>query len=167
MIRPAQLRDDVIRPVLAALQQPQHDQSAYDGTAVVELLLGTAMQESHLGDFIQQVRGPALGIWQMEPATEKDIWTNFLAFRGPLSASVTRLLVAGMDRTAQLAGNLYYACAMARVRYLRAPGALPAAGDIDAQAAYYVQNYNAGGKATVAEYKANWAILQAALGRGE
>lgn len=163
MIRPAQLRDDVIKPVLGMMAPLQHDQSVVDGTPVVELLLGTAMQESHCGDFLAQLNGPALGVWQMEPATEKDCWDNFLEFRPELRVAVMRLVINGIPRTQQLAGNLYYACAMARVRYLRAPGAVPAAGDIQAQADYYLKNYNAGGRATAAEYISNYRLLQGAL----
>jgi hypothetical protein len=166
MIRPAQLRDDVIIPVVSSLIPLQHDQGGNNLAAITELLLGTAMQESHCGDYLDQVRGPALGIWQMEPASEKDIWDNFLAFRPDIRVPVTKLMVSGIDRTKQLEGNLYYACAMARVEYLRAPAALPAAGDLEAQAEYYVKYYNRGGAANVNEYIANWKTLQAALAQG-
>lgn len=37
--------------------------------AAVNLLLGTAAQESEFGKYIRQIRGPALGVFQMEPAT--------------------------------------------------------------------------------------------------
>lgn len=167
MIRPTQLRDTIIRPVLLHISglAPTHDQSGSDIEPAVELLMGTAMQESQLGNFIAQVHGPALGVWQMEPATEKDIWTNYLAFRGPLSNAVSRLTISGFDRTAQLAGNLYYACAMARVRYMRATDPLPKAGDLNGQAAYYLKNYNAGGKATLDQYVENWHTLQAQIAK--
>ncbi|MGO9998994.1 MAG: hypothetical protein ACLPKW_14820 [Acetobacteraceae bacterium] len=166
MIRPAQLRDDVIRPVLASLAPLQADQMGQAQENVVELLLGTAMQESHCGDYLAQRGGPALGVWQMEPATEKDCWSNFLNSRPALSVPVARLVVQGIDRTLQLAGNLYYACAMARVRYMRSQDPLPATGDINAQAAYYLKNYNAGGRATIDEYLENWHTLQAIIAKG-
>lgn len=166
MIRPAQLRDDVIKPVLGLLVPLQHDQGVANIEGATELLLGTAMQESHCGDYLDQIRGPAKGIWQMEPATEEDIWTNFLAYHPEFRVPVTKLMVSGIDRINQLEGNLYYACAMARIEYLRSPGALPAAGDLNAQAAYYVKWYNRGGAATTAEYIANWRTLQAALAQG-
>jgi hypothetical protein len=63
-------------------------------------------------------------------------------------------------------GNLYYSCAMARLKYARAPGPLPAVGDFTSQAAYYLIHYNAGGKATAAEYIDNYHRLQAELAKG-
>ena len=43
----------------------------------VNLLMGTAAQESHLGKYRKQIGGgPALGIFQMEPATFNDIVNN-------------------------------------------------------------------------------------------
>ena len=165
MIRPTQLRDTVIKPVLSSLVVLQHDQSGGDATAMVELLLGTGMQESRLGDFLHQMNGPALGIWQMEPATEKDIWENYLAYHPEVRVPIGKLLASGIARTDQLAGNLYYACAMARIQYMRVKEPLPAAGAYEAQAAYYVKHYNAGGKATIEQYLENWHTLQAIIAK--
>lgn len=157
VIDPRQLRDLVILPVLQALADTELH-------AATELMLGTAMQETHCGDYLAQVGGgPALGLWQMEPATEADLWTNYLKFRPALGGTVRSFVMLGMPRVNQLVGNAYYACAMARVLYMRAPGALPPAGNPAAQAAYYVHHYNAGGKATVEEYVDNWHALQAKL----
>lgn len=164
MINPKQLTTDVIIPVLGLLIPLQHDQGANNLQAATELILGTGMQESQLGEAIDQLGGgPALGVWQMEPATEKDIWTNFLEFHPEFRVPVMKLVVSGIDRTKQLEGNLYYACAMARVEYLRAPEPLPKAGDLANQARYYVKYYNRGGAATVDEYINNWNILQRRL----
>lgn len=162
MITPSQLRDLIAHPVLQFLDGAQC--AIPFRTEALQLLMGTAMQESQCGTYLHQLNGPALGVWQMEPATEKDIWTNFLDFHPSMRMAVSKLIVPGTDRTGQLVGNLYYGAAMARVRYARAPEPLPAPGDIAAQAAYYVKNYNAGGAATVAEYMANWEKLVAAGG---
>lgn len=63
-----QLRLYVIRPTLEKIELWSE--------AAENLLLGTTAQESHMGTYIKQVgKGPALGIYQMEPATHKDIWT--------------------------------------------------------------------------------------------
>jgi len=52
----------------------------------VELLMLTAAAESNLGEYLRQVgRGPALGIFQMEPSTETDIWYNYLRYRSELA----------------------------------------------------------------------------------
>jgi hypothetical protein len=53
--------------------------------------------------------------------------------------------------------NDCYAAAMCRVRYLRAPGALPAANDINAMANYWKQNYNTPqGKGSPEEFLSKW-----------
>lgn len=162
MIKPRQLRDDIVIPVLQLLVPLQHDQSGNDITAAVELLMGTAMQESRCGEYIHQLgNGPALGVFQMEPATEHDLWTNYLEFHPEYRVPIGKLICGGIDRTKQLEGNLYYAVAMARMLYMRVPAALPAKGDLGNQAAYYKKWYNTPlGAATVDEYINNWHELQ-------
>ena len=156
MIAPNDLLERIIRPTLGILGIADHQ-------ADEELLLGTAMQESGLGAHLAQLKGPALGIWQMEPASANDIWENYLKFRKQMAANVSSLMLPSIDRSAQLAGNLYYACAMARIEYLRAPEPLPPAGDVAAQADFYLRFYNRGGKATADEYIANWTAVKGAL----
>jgi hypothetical protein len=49
--------------------------------SAVNLLLGTAAQESQFGTYFRQIGGgPALGVFQMEPDTEIDIWDNYLRY---------------------------------------------------------------------------------------
>ena len=99
--------------------------------------------------------GPALGLWQMEPATHDDIWENFLAYRVKLGLKV--LGSQTKFNHTRLIWDLAYACAMSRIHYLRVPRALPRAGNIKAQARYYKQFYNTpAGKGTVEQYLANW-----------
>ncbi len=148
-MNPGQLRQFVIRPTLIHL--------GLDSLAAEELLLGTAAQESGCGQWIvQQGGGPALGVWQMEPATHDDIWGNFLRFQPELTTLVSMLVFAEFPKSTQLVGNLYYACAMARLQYYRSPRAMPPAGDLAAQAAFYKAVYNTpAGAATEAEYVKN------------
>ena len=47
-----------------------------------ELVLGTAIVESGLTYLKQRGEGPALGLWQIEPATHEDLYTNFLNSTG-------------------------------------------------------------------------------------
>ena len=131
------------------------------GEPVEELLLATAMQESGCGARLTQMGGgPALGVWQMEPATHDDIWKNFLAFRAPLHASVAQLILPGIGRTEQLKGNLYYACAMARVQYYRSPRPIPSLGDLEGYAELYKLVFNSNlGAATIEEFVGNARIV--------
>ena len=147
-IDPAELRALVIAPALSII--------GLGGDAAEEVLLGTALQESGDGRWLQQRGGPALGVWEMEPATHDDIWKTFLGAHLLLSDALRSLQISAVPPLEQLRGNLYYACAMARVKYFRSPDPLPATGDLEGQAALYVRAYNAGGKATTAEYVANW-----------
>ena len=122
-MNPKQLRELVIRPTLRYLDP----EIPYSETAV-ELLMMTAAHESHLGHYIAQVKGPALGIYQMEPATEADIYDNFLDFRKTLwnkMEAITGTAIL-LDRDGEdLIHNVAYATAMARVHYFRDPQALP------------------------------------------
>ena len=72
-----QLRKDIVRPAIEKIGL--WSQEAED------LLIGTAAQESHLGTYLRQLGdGPALGIFQMEPATHNDIHENFLRYKHDL-----------------------------------------------------------------------------------
>lgn len=154
-IQAKQLRDYIIRPVLAGIGL--YSQAAED------LVFGTAMQESGGLTYIQQLAGgPAVGLYQMEPKTHDDVWQNFLAYRTLLADKVSGYKIQVMSVIDQLHGNLYYATAMCRVHYYRQPQALPSAGDIAGYARYWKEHYNsAGGAGTVEQYVANY---KAAMG---
>lgn len=152
-IHPGQLRELIIRPACEAI-------SLYS-VAAEQLLLGTACQESACGKYLKQLgTGPALGIFQMEPATHDDLWENFLQHRQELARKVSSLhLGTESDEGAApaMVWNLRYAAAMCRIHYYRVKAPLPAAYDLDAQAAYWKKYYNTSlGKGTVEEYKENW-----------
>ncbi|WP_206241205.1 hypothetical protein [Novosphingobium terrae] len=128
--------------------------------AASDLLLGTAVQESGGFRWNRQLgNGPARGYFQMEVATHNDIWTNYLKYRHALGDLVKKTLKPGESPTAEtLVTNEYYAAAMARVRYKRAPAPLPPAGNVQALADYWKQYYNtAGGRGNSQEFVANWA----------
>lgn len=149
MLDVRQFRDLIVRPVLQALD-------AYSDAAEA-LLLGTAAQESRFVYLRQLGGGPALGLYQMEPATHDDIWNNYLRYRNDLSGRVNRWLVPGHDRHDQLVWNLAYATAMCRMHYRRVPVALPAANDVAGLAAYWKAHYNtAGGAGSEAEFIENF-----------
>jgi len=146
MMNASQLNEWVITPVLRKL-------GLYSPSAV-NLLLGTAAQESHLGTYLKQINGPALGIYQMEPATHDDIWKNYLNFRHTLSSLVLQYNQQNADA---LLYNLAYATALARIHYLRAPESLPQANDIEGLAAYWKAHYNTRlGKGTTDEFIDNY-----------
>lgn len=115
--------------------------------SAVELLMGTAAVESNLGEYIKQVNGPALGIFQMEPETYFDIWENYLKFK-PMTFSKNyniehlqgkQLYKHGADT---MRYNLKYAIIMTRLHYLRRPEPLPKANDIEGLAYYWKSYFN-------------------------
>jgi hypothetical protein len=119
--------------------------------AAENLVLGTALVESK-AEYIHQVRGPALGLWQMEPATHDDIHANFLVFRKDLRDKLAELatsaeITAGAN---EMVGNLYYACAMCRLLYRRVREDLPPEKDAEGMASFYKRWYNTpAGKSSV------------------
>ncbi len=146
------LRELVVRPALKKI--------GLWSEAAENLLLGTAAQESQMGRYLRQIQGPALGIYQCEPATHQDIWDNYLIYKGPLLGAVTKLIVLHMPRTEQLAWNLMYATAIARVHYLRIKEPLPAADDVVSLGCYWKNHYNTHlGKGTVEEYVKSYTAM--------
>ena len=149
MFEVEQLKERIIVPTLAYL-------NLYSESAV-NLLLGTAAQESRLGTFIHQLgNGPAEGIYQMEPDTERDIQNNFLKYRTDLDKKVSTLRLS-TDEFPEMEGNLYYATAMCRIHYLRQLAALPGPNDIYGLANYWKDYYNTHlGAGTVDEFIHNY-----------
>lgn len=130
------------------------------GQAARELLLYTGAAESGYR-YRRQIGGPARGYWQMEPATEEDIRRNYFSHRPGLWETVKDIAeciglvgtTITYERMRSLEHNPYYACAMARVHYLRVPDPLPLAGDLAGQAAYWKQHYNTpAGKGTIEHF---------------
>ena len=146
---PQQYLDQCIVPTAKAL-------NVYT-LAHLQIGFDTAAQESGFKDVRQMGGGPALGPWQMEPGTHASLWANYVAYRPRVRAALLGLLGAQpVPPPAEIMlTNLPYAAAMMFCRYLDAPGEIPL--DLEGQAEYYVRNYNAGGKATVAEYLSNHA----------
>lgn len=105
----------------------------------VNLLMGTAAQESHLGHYIRQINGPAVGVFQMEPLTFDD-HVKWLDYKPELKESIKKF--AGIDKfkVTYLEWNLALSIAMARVHYLRRPEALPHT--ISGMAGYWKRWYN-------------------------
>jgi hypothetical protein len=130
-----QLRIHVVRPVLQSV--------SLWSPAAEELVLGTAAQESDGFRYIKQLGGgPALGLWQIEPATSRDIWDHWLAHRPGLAELVAGYIAPGHGREDQLVWNLALGAAMCRVFYRRFSAPLPAADDVEGQAAYWKRLYN-------------------------
>lgn len=155
MIRSHDLRVYVVRPTLEKMDMWSE--------SAEELLMGTAAVESDLGYFLKQVRGPARGIYQMEPATETDIWDNYILFRPELMAIMTSVGHPLMPDDDSMIFNLEYATAMCRLHYRRVPTALPRFDDLKGLERYHKVHYNTHkGKTEEGEFRAKYKRLVSA-----
>jgi hypothetical protein len=117
-----------------------------------ELLLMTAAHESQLGKYNEQIVGPALGLYQIEPETLRDNYLSWLCFRKPILEKITAVSgVPPLVSVLSLQYNPIYATIHARIKYLRAPGKIPS--DVWLMAEYAKDNFNTSrGKATPDDY---------------
>lgn len=143
----------LIQTTLQSAPRPLYDKDAE------ELLVATCAQESHLGQYRQQINGPALGIFQMEPEDCNDIWANYLHYNGDLASWVRGYQKLPILGSREIITNDQLAIALARVHYLRAPGALPSGKDLAALYAYYKAHYNTPqGAATWPQFRINYGL---------
>jgi len=127
-----QLKTEIIEPTLRKLEM-------YSPQAV-NLLLGTAAQESAFGKYYRQKgSGPALGIYQIEPDTHDSIVDNFIAYRIELIGKIQDMGYADFD-AARLKYDVQYATIFARLKYWPIPYAIP--NDVSGLADYWKTHYN-------------------------
>lgn len=148
----AQFRTYVVKPVLEYLDMYS--------PAMENLIVGTALQESKLTYLKQLGNGPAVGVYQMEPATFKDHFVNYLTYHQGLKTKLQGLRTGLYDNdAAELAGNLYFATAMTAIHYKRRLKDIPLPNptDIAALAKIYKKFYNTPlGKATEEQFVQNY-----------
>ena len=146
MINVAQFRAEIVRPALKAANMWSE--------AAENLVLGTGVQESLLAWVKQRGAGPALGFYQMEPATADDICHRFLATKSELSMALGKAtwphcamptgysLLSKSDIARLLVEDMRFATIMCRLRYWMMPDPLPASHDIDGLSQYWKRYYN-------------------------
>lgn len=135
MLDCSQFRSLIIEPVLSKLQIYSKDAE--------EILVFTCAAESLGGTYLHQVKGPALGIYQMEPNTYTDIWINFIRGRNQLATLMAMHFgcnkIPEMER---MIYDLHFATAMARIHYLRVKPSIPDMKDVDSIWGYYKHYYD-------------------------
>jgi len=137
----SQLKQFVVIPTL------QQMGASRSSLAAINLVVGTALAESNAA-MLRQVTntgyGPARGLWQMEPFTHDDCWSNWLRFPAQSrTATAIRSIIGNVPAVADLMiVHLAYACAMCREKYFRAPAALPRFDDAEGRSQYHKQFYN-------------------------
>ena len=152
MIAIKHFRECIVRPAL--------DQLKLYSVAAEELLVITCGQESVGGTYFMQndawgfPRGPAMGIYQMEPATYLDLWNNFLAYH-PMWLDRLHPGETPHANVGRLVYDLKYATMIARLNYYRVKEALPQ--DLEGQFRYYKKYWNTDlGAATLPEIRRNY-----------
>lgn len=139
MLDKEQFEKYIIMPALKEIGLYSEDAAA--------MLISTAIAESRL-TYIKQIgNGPALGLYQCEPATHNDIHISFLAYRKNKPYFISRRSVN------DLIWDLKYATQICRIHYLRIPTSLPDKDDLEGQAIYWKDHYNTNhGKGTVDKF---------------
>lgn len=155
MIDPKILETKFIRPALKHIAQ--FDDRLYN-EVIIDLLMGTAAQESNLGTYLTQIHGPAITVFQIEPQTHESIWQHYLS--KPSKRKLSRLMadLAPQESVKWADGivggvviaiepwalyDMRYASAFARLVYWPKTEPLPAKGDIEGYAKYWDRHYNA------------------------
>ncbi len=146
---------EVVRPSLDALGDP------WNGVAAEQLLMGTAAVESGLFKLRQFSGGPAVGLWQMEPFTFHDILRRLGIERFEhLHNCVVFQATTQEPDPDEMAWNLRFACAMARMKYRDAKPALPEPWDIAGFEDYHKRFYNSAlGETRPGEFTRAWNNL--------
>jgi len=142
MINTPQLREYIIKPALSKLNVYSKDAE--------ELLVFTCAAETNGGEYVHQIQGPALGIYQCEPATYHDMWRNYIVHRSRLMMIFSmQFQTNGVPPEERVIYDLQYASAICRAHYMRVPEKLPDGRDEEALWKYYKKYYNTElGKAT-------------------
>lgn len=125
----------------------------------VNLLMGTAAQESKFKYLHQIGGGPALGYFQMEPNTFVDICNNYLRFKSDkLLADIYKLCGIKYLTPVDLDTNLNLMIVFARLHYRRVKEPLP--NTVEGYAAYWKDHYNTHkGAGTVEEFIESYKLV--------
>ena len=141
----------IVEHVLKALDM--HSPDAFD------LVMRTGMQESRF-EHLEQIRGPALGFFQVEPDTANDIWYHYLVFKESLRDKLKLLEIPmGPWDDFTIMSNIALQAALCRLHYRRFKPPIPST--IEEQANYWKNLYNTSrGKGKPEEFIANAKELE-------
>jgi len=119
----------------------------------VDLVYKTGNAETGYKHLKQMGDGPALGFWQVEPATLIDTIDNYVKYRPKLEKGLISL---GYDRTdieIRVMSSIALQVAFCRLKYRRDKYPLPKANDLQGQAECWKRVYNTHlGKGTIKHF---------------
>ena len=111
MLNINQFREEIVLPALHGLQLYTKE--------LAELLVFTCAVESAGGTYVKQLHGPAVGIFQIEPASFTDLWVNYIV-RKPniLNLLTLNFGVHKMPQPSELITDLKLAAAICGLFYM-------------------------------------------------
>ena len=119
----------------------------------VDLVYKTGNAETGYRHLKQMGGGPAIGFWQVEPATLIDIMDNYVKFRPKLEKRLKSLGFSQNDIETRVMSNIALQAVFCRLKYKRDKYALPKSNDLEAQARYWKRVYNTHlGKGTIKHF---------------
>ena len=117
------------------------------------LVMRTGFAESGFKHLEQLGGGPAVGFFQVEPATIMDTWDNYIKYRKKLQNTLYSLGFDEGEGRLRVMGNIALQVAFCRLKYRRDKYAIPYAEDLKGQAEYWKRVYNTRlGKGTVRHF---------------
>ena len=106
---------------------------------------------------------PAIGFWQIEPATMYDMMRNYIIYRAPYRKALEELGMKfkGDDIEISVMSNMGVQAALCRLHYRRDSKPIPSWDDLESQGKYWKRVYNTiKGRGTVKHFiKANKDVL--------
>ena len=106
------------------------------------MVMRTGMAETGFRHLKQMGDGPALGFFQVEPATIMDTIDNYVKYRPTIEAHLNEIGFDKKDVAYRMMSNIGLQAAFCRLKYRRDKFAMPSRKDIEAQAKYWKRVYN-------------------------
>ena len=148
-INTEQLRNEIVKPAVASI--------GLLSDSAINLLLGTCAQESQMGHYIKQIRGPALSIYQIEPNTYNWVWKwchDYHPNLYDLCLQTTGYI--NTPNSSNLIHDLRLATVSCRLKYFSIKEPLPP-NEVGLLANYWKKYYNTMlGSGTVEQFVANY-----------
>ena len=117
------------------------------------MVFRTGMTETGYKHLKQMGDGPAIGFFQIEPATLNDVMDNYVLYRPAIKTDLYSLGYDDKDIEIRIMGNIALQVAFCRLCYRRDSKSIPKLENIKAQAEYWKRVYNTKlGKGTVEHF---------------
>ena len=117
------------------------------------MIYRTGMAETGYKHLKQMGGGPAIGFFQIEPATMYDVLDNYAAYRPQIKSDLYALGYDDSDAETRVMANIALQVAFCRLCYRRDKNPIPKLEDMEAQAKYWKKVYNTElGKGTVKHF---------------